>query len=133
MATRTISHNNRDCREAVTLALLLAKQWQQDLFILFGYHVMRYVIHEAPSPNRHCQVGYVVSADGKVSPGQGFPSYAELFGGEALAIQFRLGRNHEWTILGSEAFRRHERHLAQNRVNELNFKGNGMEYRVWPA
>jgi hypothetical protein len=132
MALRTVKHNNRDCREAVTLAIYLANQWQQDIFILYGNRSMRYVLRDGLRVYRSCQVGYVVSATGEVANHKSFPSYAELFGGDAVVIQFRFrGRDDEWSNL-AETFRMHERHRAESRARELSRQNNGMEYRTWP-
>jgi hypothetical protein len=134
MGHRTIQHNNRDCREAVTLALYLANQWQQDIFILYGSRSMRYVLRDGPRPYRSCQIGYVISPAGEVANHQGFPSYAELFGGEAVVIQFRFhDSTDEWGNLSGETFRMHQKHRAERRVSELTKQNKGMEYRVWPA
>jgi hypothetical protein len=78
----TTDHNNRDCREAVTLALYLARLWQQDQFILFGHSVMRYVIHQEPSDRpgktgRNTQTGYKITPSGEIIAYPGYPNYAE--------------------------------------------------------
>lgn len=77
-------HNNRDCREAVTLAVYLAAQWGQDQFVLFGHSVMRYVIHPRPSsrPGERrvaVQNCYRVTPAGEVIAYKGYPDYATLF------------------------------------------------------
>jgi hypothetical protein len=81
----TIDHNNRDCREAVALALYLARLWGEDQYVLFGHNSMRYVIHPRPSS----QVGkrrvatqncYRVTPAGEVFAYQGYPDCPTLFG-----------------------------------------------------
>src|SRR5438105_3532478 len=40
-----VDHNNRDCREAVLLALYWARIWKQEITIHFGHRKALYVLH----------------------------------------------------------------------------------------
>jgi hypothetical protein len=127
------NHENRDCREAIVLAIYLAKQWQQSFFVHYVDWSGQYTLESRAKFSKHRQLGFVVSPTGEVSPQQGFPSYAELFGGEDVVVQFRFrGRNDEWDTLKNETFRMHEKQRAKSRAVELNARANGMEYRTWP-
>src|SRR5262249_27219223 len=81
---------SRDCREAVLLAISLAKQWQQSLFVHHVDWSGEYTPESRSRFGKHCQLGFVVSPLGEVNSQDGFPSSAELFGGESVVIQFRF-------------------------------------------
>src|SRR5262249_19242884 len=118
---QTPNHQNRDCREAIVLAIFLGKQWQQQLFVHYVDWSGQYTLESQPRFSNPRQLGFPVSPNGEVSPQAGFPSYGELFGGETVLIQFRFrGRLDEWDTLKNETFRMHEKHRAKDRVAELN-------------
>jgi hypothetical protein len=74
----TTDHRNRDCREAVTLALYLARRWGSDQYVLFGHSSMRYVVHPCLSASA-AQTGYRVTPSGEVIASRGYPARATLF------------------------------------------------------
>jgi hypothetical protein len=71
VSVKKVDHNNRDCREAVLLALHWAARWKTDLWIHYARTKSHYVIFPEESPNY--PVAYRVTPQGEVSPSRGYP------------------------------------------------------------
>jgi len=75
----TTNHNNRDCREALLIALYAARRWQIDLVIYFSYYANQYLVRTTKDNKRAgYQVGYRVSPDGTVVNYPGYPDKETL-------------------------------------------------------
>jgi hypothetical protein len=130
-----VDHNNRDCCEAVLLALHCAARWKKELWVHFSHFKTHYVIF--PERNRNYPVAYRVTSQGQVTHSRGYPDYATLFGHktERIYIQFRMvgfDPPDPWTTYKNDhVFFAHQRHLAEECVRRLNEEHAGhREHRI---
>ena len=134
-------HKNRECREAVSLALYWAPRWGCNLHVYYSrgsYYRQKepfYTITALKRSYGHLQLGYTVSIKGEVTHRPGYPDYAALFGrtDERIYLQFRRKDTpNEWITYGDnfEVFWAHQRTLAEQRVCELNETNQDFEHRI---